>query len=79
MHVPTWLTFLVAGTVIIFGLYRLKIALRSNEQNKIAMQRKGLEAQPRRRHAVLGLLYIFMGVALISNALGYPILPPLIR
>ncbi len=78
MNVPVWLTFLVASVVILFGLYRIKIAFRSNEKNAIEMQKKGLYAQPRRRHAVIGLLYLFMGVALISGALGHPIIPPLV-
>ncbi len=75
--VPPWLTFLVAGMVILFGLYRIKIAFRSNEANQLAMQRKGLYAQPRRRHFLFGLIYLMMGAILIAGALGYSFLPPL--
>lgn len=79
MTVPPWLTFLIAGMVIFFGLYRLRLAARSDAENERAMQRKGLYALPRRRHLLFGVLYLVLGGMLIAGALGYPIVPPLFR
>lgn len=75
MAVPPWLTLLVAGTVIAFGLYRLRLALRSDEEDERARRRKGLYAMPRRRHALFGLVYLLMGGILIAGMLGYSLNP----
>jgi Na+/H+ antiporter NhaD/arsenite permease-like protein len=79
MTVPPWLTFLIAGMVIFFGLYRLRIAMRSDADNERAMERKGLYGLPRRRHLLFGVLYLVLGGMLIAGALGYPIVPSLFR
>jgi hypothetical protein len=79
MTVPPWLTFLVAGMVIFFGLYRLWFALRAPSQEASAVPRKGLYGLPRRRHFLYGVLYLLLGGMLIAGALGYPILAPLFR
>lgn len=79
MMVPPWLTFLIAGMVIFFGLYRLWIARRSDAENEAAMQRKGLYALPRRRHLLYGIVYLILGAMLIAGALGYSIVPSLFQ
>ena len=68
MVVPPWLTFLVAGTVIAFGLYRLRLALRSEEEG--APRRKGVFGQSRRTQAIRGSLYLLLGVILLADLLG---------
>jgi uncharacterized membrane protein HdeD (DUF308 family) len=79
MTVPPWLTFLIAGMVIFFGLYRLWIALRSSPRTASALPPKGLYGLPRRRHFLYGIVYLLLGGILIATALGYAILPPLFR
>jgi len=79
MTVPPWLTFLIAGMVIFFGLYRLWIALRPPPQTASTLPPKGLYGLPRRRHLLYGILYLILGGTLIATALGYPILGPLFR
>lgn len=79
MTVPPWLTFLVAGMVIFFGLYRMWIALRTPPPAPNELPRKGLYGLPRRRHLLYGIVYLILGGMLIAGALGYPILAPLFR
>ena len=69
--VPIWLTFLVATMVIIFGLYRIKMALRSAEEDEKARAKKGLYSLPRRTHVLFGILYLLLGVFLIAGAFGF--------
>ena len=79
MTVPPWLTFLIAGMVTLFGVYRLWFALRSPRHDANVLPRKGLYGLPRRRHLLYGILYLILGGLLIAGALGYPILGPLFR
>ncbi len=69
--VPIWLTFLVAGVVILFGGYRLKMAMRSKEEDEKARAQKGLYSLPRRTHVLFGILYLLLGVFLIAGAFGF--------
>lgn len=70
MVVPPWLTLMVAGMVIAFGLYRLRMAFRSKEEDERARRRKGLYGLPRRRQAVFGILYLILGGILLADLLG---------
>ena len=69
-HLPPWLVFLVGALVIVFGLFRVKVSLRSQEDDERAREGKGLFAYPRRTHALFGVVYILMGVMLILGAVG---------
>ena len=69
--VPLWLTILVAAVVITFGLYRLKIAMRSDLEDEKARAKKGLYALPRRTHFLFGILYLLLGAFVIATGLGY--------
>jgi hypothetical protein len=68
--IPLWLTLLVAGMVILFGGYRIKLAFRSKEADEAARKKKGLYGLPRRTHALIGGLYVILGVYLILGAFG---------
>ena len=63
MRVPVWLTLGIAGLVIIFGAYRIRLAFRSDEEDARAKARKGLYAMGRRTHALIGILYLLLGGA----------------
>jgi hypothetical protein len=71
MRVPQWLSLLVAAWVIIFGLYRIKLAMDPRQDQKRAEGKKGLFALPRRTHALLGVLYLLLGTALVATSFGW--------
>ncbi len=75
MTLPRWITFLIAALVIGFGGYRIWIAMRSEEAEDRARQRKGLYGLPRRTHFLFGLLYLLLGGFLIAAGLGYKMSP----
>lgn len=70
MSVPPWLSFLCGAMVIIFGIYRISVGLRSDAAQKRAEQKKGLYSLPRRRHMLFGIVYLLMGVFLVAAAFG---------
>jgi hypothetical protein len=71
MRVPVWLTLGVAALVIVFGCYRIRIAFRSDEADKAARARKGLYAMGRRTHALIGIVYLLLGGALVATSFGW--------
>jgi hypothetical protein len=73
MRVPQWLTLGVAALVIIFGLYRLRMATRSasDHERATAPGKKGLFALPRRTHALIGVIYLLLGAALVATTFGW--------
>ena len=56
MRVPVWLTLGVAVLVCVFGAYRIRIAFRSDEEDRRARERKGLYAMGRRTHFLIGVI-----------------------
>ena len=71
MRVPQWLSLLVAAWVIIFGLYRIKLALNPKQDAKKAEGKKGIFAQPRRTQALIGAVYLLLGGALVATSFGW--------
>jgi hypothetical protein len=71
MRVPVWLTLGVAVLVCVFGLYRIRIAFRSDEEDERARARKGLYAMGRRTHFLIGVIYLLLGGALIATSFGW--------
>jgi uncharacterized iron-regulated membrane protein len=71
MHVPAWLTIGVALLVCVFGLYRISIAFRSDEEDSRARARKGLYAMGRRTHFLIGVIYLLLGGALVATTYGW--------
>jgi hypothetical protein len=69
--VPLWLSLLVAAVVITFGLYRIRLALRSAEEDEKARSKKGLYALPRRTHFLFGILYLLLGAFVIATGFGF--------
>lgn len=70
--VPIWLTLLVAGMVIAFGLYRIYLATRKlpAAADRPSFQQKGLYAMSPRRHLLIGIIYLILGAMLIAGAFG---------
>jgi hypothetical protein len=71
MRIPVWLTLGVAALVIIFGVYRIRISMRSDEEDQRAKARKGLYAMGRRTHLLIGIIYLLLGSGLVATAFGW--------
>jgi hypothetical protein len=71
MNLPSWVVFLVAAWVIVFGGYRIVIGIRSPKDDEAAQQRKGMFGMSRRTHLLVGIIYLVLGTFLILSALGY--------
>jgi hypothetical protein len=69
-RLPEWLVILVGAVVVAFGLFRVRMAFRSKEEDFKARERGGLYAYPRRTHGLVGVLYIVMGVLLVLSGMG---------
>lgn len=69
-RLPVWLVVLVGSVVIVFGLFRMKLAMRSREDEASARAKGGLYGYPRRTHILFGVVYMAMGVFLILGAIG---------
>ena len=75
MTLPSWVTFLVAAMVMSFGGYRIWIAMRGEEAEERARQKRGLYSLPRRTHFLFGVLYLILGGFLIAAGLGFKLSP----
>jgi hypothetical protein len=71
MRIPVWLTLGVAILVIVFGVHRLRLSLRSEEEEARARQRKGLYSMGRRTHRLIGIVYLLLGGALVATTFGW--------
>jgi len=71
MRLPVWLTLGIAALVIIFGVYRVRMGFRSDEEDARAKSRKGLWAMARRTHVLAGILYILLGGGLVAVSFGW--------
>lgn len=69
-RLPVWLVVTVGALVIIFGLFRMRLALRSKEESESAREKGGMFGYPRRTHALFGAVYVLMGVLLLLGAMG---------
>jgi len=66
-----WLTLGVAAIVVIFGLYRISMGFRSDEEDARAKARKGLYAMGRRTHFLIGIVYLLLGGGLVATSFGW--------
>jgi hypothetical protein len=71
MRIPVWLTVALAVLVIVFGIHRIRLSFRTDEQEALATKRKGLYAMSGRTHRLIGVVYLLLGSALIATALGW--------
>ncbi len=69
MRLPAWLTFSCAAMVILWGLYRMRLGLRGDVEQRRAP--KGLFAMARRTHLLIGFVYVLLGSGLIAIGLGW--------
>jgi hypothetical protein len=72
MRVPVWLTLGIALLVCGFGLYRIRLAFRAQAvAEPTGGAKKGLYAMGRRTHALIGIVYLLLGGALIATSYGW--------
>jgi hypothetical protein len=71
MRIPVWLMLAIAAVVIVFGVYRIRLAFRSDEADQAARQRGGLYGMGRRTHFLIGIIYLLLGTALIATSFGW--------
>ena len=71
MRVPQWLSLLVAAWVIVFGVYRLKLALDKRTDERRAEGKKGMFVMKRSTQALLGVVYLLLGGALVATSFGW--------
>jgi len=72
MRVPVWLTLGVALLVCGFGLYRIRLALRADTADDPGvLKKKGLYSMAKRTHALIGIVYLLLGGALIATSFGW--------
>lgn len=73
MSVPPWVTLGVAILVIVFGLYRIRMALKKPDPDvvKKSVMGGGFYRMTPKSHLVIGLLYLALGGALIATTFGW--------
>jgi hypothetical protein len=67
---PLWLVITVGSLVMLFGLYRLRLAFRTASEDDMARQRGGIYGYSRRRQLLYGAIYILLGALLLAGAFG---------
>jgi hypothetical protein len=70
MRIPVWLTIAIAVFVTGFGAYRIYLATKKPSPNEEAPKR-GFYRMGRRTHALIGVVYLLLGGALIATTLGW--------
>ncbi len=76
MHVPQWLALTIAGAVILFGLFRLYLAVAGPSDDERAARRTGLYRMTRRQHGLVGVLFLLVAGALVATAFGWNPMAP---
>jgi hypothetical protein len=76
MTLPRWVPILVGALVGLFGLYRMRLAFRSQQEDERARQQGGLYGHGKRTHLLFGVVYLLMGAMLILSGFGISIFPP---
>jgi hypothetical protein len=77
VFIPTPITLACAALVIIWGGYRIRLGLRSEEAEAKARERRGLVGLPRRTHLLIGIVYVLLGAGLIAVTFGWNPLAPI--
>jgi hypothetical protein len=75
MTLPRWVPILVGALVILFGLYRMRLAFRTPEQDESAKRQGGLYGHGKRTHFLFAVVYLLMGAMLIASGFGVNIIP----
>jgi|GEM_PF-2800464 len=71
MEIPQWLMLVIAGLVILFGAYRMFLAVAGPSNEERAKHRRGMLAMSRRSHALVAALYFIVGALLLASSFGF--------
>ena len=74
VHVPQWLTLTVAAMVILFGAYRISLALKkptAEDKERRSLMGGGFYRMSPRAHIAVGIIYLALGGALIATSFGW--------
>jgi hypothetical protein len=73
VRVPVWLTLGVAILVLIFGVYRIKLALKKPDPEKAEtpVMGRGFYRMSSRTHLLIGIVYILLSAGLIATTFGW--------
>ena len=76
MRLPAWLTLTCAAMVILWGLYRIRLGIRSRAAEAKAREKKGLFGMPGRTHVLYGIIYLLLGGGLVAITFGWNPMAP---
>lgn len=71
MPLPSWALIVIAAWFVLFGGYRIFVAIRSRNEGGDDSAPRGLFGAGWRRHLGFGVFYIAAGAYLIAIALGH--------
>jgi hypothetical protein len=74
VRVPVWLTLGVAVLVIVFGAFRIRMALRKpppEEAGSGNLMGRGFYRMSSRTHLLIGVVYLLLGGALVATSFGW--------
>jgi hypothetical protein len=73
VRVPVWLTFGIAILVLVFGVYRIRLALRKPQADgtDAPTMGRGFYRMSSKTHLLIGVVYILLGGALIATTFGW--------
>jgi hypothetical protein len=72
MVIPRWLVFTLSAWVLVFGGYRLWVALRrdSDDTTKDHWRQKSVFGRTKRAHLIYGIVYVLAGSMLLATGFG---------
>ena len=72
MVLPTWLVFILAAWVLVFGGYRLWVAFRrdGDDTTKPHWSQVSVFGRTKRAHLIYGSIYFLAGVMLVASGFG---------
>lgn len=71
MAIPQWLAFVIAGVVLLYGGYRMYLAVAGPSNEERAKARTGLMAMSRRTHGLVSVMLLIAGGLLTASAFGW--------
>lgn len=73
MRVPVWLTLGVAILVLVFGVFRIRLALKKPAAGEggAKLMGRGFYTMRSRTHLLIGIIYLLLGSALIATSFGW--------
>ena len=71
MAIPQWLIFTIAGLVILFGVYRMWLAVAGPSDEERAKHRRGMLAMGRRTHGLVAIMFFIVGALAIASGFGW--------